>query len=106
MSLTALEPTDTNGNNININESRLEILNYDDNNNLKKSSLFKIKLFFKDYIELFKLVFKSIIPDLKSFKWWQALILIFFATFMVVFSVLVSLVYFLLNFEINFFKGF
>ncbi len=59
----------------------------EDNNN--KSALFKLNLFCKYYIKQLKLVFKSIIPDLKSFKWWQALILIFFAAFMVVFSVLV-----------------
>jgi len=59
----------------------------EDNNN--KSALFKLNLFCKYYIKLLKLVFKSIIPDLKSFKWWQAFILIFFAAFMVVFSVLV-----------------
>jgi hypothetical protein len=62
---------------------------HDDKKN-KKFGLLKINLFVKEYIKLFKLVLKSIIPDLKSFKWWQALILIIFATFMVVFSVLVK----------------
>lgn len=54
----------------------------------RKSPFFKINLFIKNYFKTLKLVFKSIIPDLKSFKWWQALILLLFATFMVVFSVL------------------
>lgn len=54
----------------------------------KKSHKFKLNLFIKNYIKILKLVFKSIIPDLRSFKWWQVLILIFFAIFMVVFSVL------------------
>ncbi len=74
----------------------LELINKDKNT---KSSLYKIILFFKNYIKLIKLVFESIIPDLKSFRWWQALILIFFATFMVVFSVLVMDYLFDLVFE-------
>jgi hypothetical protein len=55
----------------------------------RKSCSLKIKLFCKQYLRLLKLVFTSIIPDLKSFKYWQIAILILFATFNVVFSVLV-----------------
>jgi hypothetical protein len=87
MNTTSLELTDTIENKINLNKTSTEIINVD---NKKKSGLDKINLFCKNYIKLLKLVFKSIIPDLKSFKCWQALILILFATFMVVFSVLVS----------------
>jgi hypothetical protein len=75
-----------------MNRISLELINTiedDNNNNNNKSALFKLNLFFKYYMKILKLVFKSIIPDLKSFKWWQALILIFFGIFMVVFSVLV-----------------
>jgi hypothetical protein len=72
----------------NISSNSNEII-HDDKKN-EKFGLLKINLFVKEYIKLFKLVLKSIIPDLKSFKWWQALILIIFATFMVVFSVLVT----------------
>ncbi|CAF0941027.1 unnamed protein product [Rotaria sp. Silwood1] len=57
-------------------------------NENKKFRLFKLKLFFKHYIKHLKLVFQSIIPDLKSFNWWQALLLILFAVFNVVFSIL------------------
>jgi hypothetical protein len=55
-----------------------------------KSCLFKLKLFYTRYLKFLKLVFKSIIPDLKSFKCWQVIILILFATFNVVFSILVN----------------
>jgi nicotinamide mononucleotide transporter PnuC len=56
----------------------------------RKSCLFKLKIFYKRYLNFLKLVFKSIIPDLKSFKCWQVIILILFATFNVVFSILVN----------------
>lgn len=56
----------------------------------KKSRLYKIKQFLKRYIKYFKIVLKSIIPDLRSFKWWQVVLLLLFAAFNVVFSVLVS----------------
>jgi len=56
----------------------------------KKSCLFKLKIFYKRYLNFLKLVFKSILPDLKSFKCWQVIILILFATFNVVFSILVN----------------
>ena len=50
----------------------------------------KIGLFCERYKKLLILVFKSIGPDLKSFKWWQIVILSLFATFNVIFSVLVG----------------
>ena len=56
----------------------------------QKSCSFKLRLFYKRYINFLKHVFQSIIPDLKSFKYWQIVILILFATFNVVFSILVN----------------
>ncbi|CAF5061338.1 unnamed protein product, partial [Rotaria magnacalcarata] len=57
----------------------------------KHSRSSKIKHFIENYLNLLKLVFQSIKPDLISFKWWQVLLLVLFATFNVVFTVLVSL---------------
>ncbi|CAF3738630.1 unnamed protein product [Rotaria socialis] len=54
----------------------------------KHSRSYKIKRFIENYLNLLKLVFQSIIPDLISFKWWQVLLLALYATFSVVFSVL------------------
>ena len=59
-------------------------------NRWRNSPSMKMKLFIRRYRDLLILVFKSIWPDLKSFKCWQVCILILFATFSVVFSVLVS----------------
>lgn len=50
----------------------------------------KIQLFCQRYKRLLVLVFKSIGPDLKSFKCWQIIILSLFAAFNVIFSVLVG----------------
>ncbi|CAF2881616.1 unnamed protein product [Rotaria sp. Silwood2] len=104
MSSTSLELTDTN--NGDINQTQIENISIiktstvnldsseDDSTDStipkpnKEFRLLKLKLFFKRYIKLLKLVFQSIIPDLKSFNWWQTLILILFAAFNVVFSVL------------------
>ena len=65
--------------------------------NMKKNKggVWKIIGFFKNYFKLFKLVFQSIIPDLRSFKWWQGLLLLLFAAFVVVFTVLVIEMFFL-----------
>ena len=73
---------------------------------IKQSPLSKIKSFFKQYLKALKLVFKSIIPDLKSFKYWQIAILIIFATFNVVFSVLVRFYFDYLLHKKFLFKGF
>jgi hypothetical protein len=56
----------------------------------QKSLSSKLILFGKRYKKILQLVFKSVIPDLKSFKCWQVIILLLFAAFNVVFSVLVS----------------
>jgi hypothetical protein len=56
----------------------------------RKNSSSKFGLFIKYYIQQLKLVFKSIIPDLRSFKYWQIIVLILYATFNVVFSILVK----------------
>ncbi|CAF1464257.1 unnamed protein product [Adineta ricciae] len=53
-----------------------------------RNSSSNIKSFAQCYIQQLKLVFQSIIPDLKSFQTWQILILLLYATFNVVFSFL------------------
>ncbi|CAF0850271.1 unnamed protein product [Rotaria sp. Silwood1] len=52
----------------------------------KRSSI--LYLFIKRYIQQLKLVFQSIIPDLKDLKYWQIIIFTLFAAFNVVFSIL------------------
>ncbi|CAF3656435.1 unnamed protein product [Adineta steineri] len=79
-------PLNSNDNLSTITLSTNDISHISDRNT--KSCLFKLNLFIKRYIKFLKLVFKSILPDLKSFKCWQAIILILFATFNVVFSIL------------------
>jgi len=56
----------------------------------QKTCSIKMKDFVRNYLKICKLVLRSIVPDLRSFKWWQALILLLFAIFMVAFSVLVN----------------
>ncbi|CAF1264047.1 unnamed protein product [Rotaria sordida] len=56
--------------------------------NQEKQQSSILYLFIKRYIQQLKLVFQSIISDLKDFKYWQIIIFILFATFNVVFSIL------------------
>ncbi|CAF1009536.1 unnamed protein product [Rotaria sordida] len=94
MSTTTLELTDVNGNinhtpNENISMIKTSTVNLTSSeDDSTDNTILKTKSFFKRYIEHLKLVFQSIVPDLKSFNWWQALLLILFATFNVVFSIL------------------
>jgi hypothetical protein len=62
------------------------------NNTRTKTRLkqLKFKQFYKQYRALLILVCKSIVPDLRSFHYWQMCILILFATFNVIFSILVG----------------
>jgi hypothetical protein len=55
-----------------------------------KNTSSKLYLFLKHYIKQLKLVCQSIIPDFQSFKNWQIIILILYATFNVIFSILVN----------------
>ena len=61
------------------------------NNHRRVTRLKKFKRVAQRYKDLIILVLKSIVPDLKTFNWWQAVLLILFASFNVIFSVLVSL---------------
>ncbi|CAF0763666.1 unnamed protein product [Didymodactylos carnosus] len=47
-----------------------------------------LKNFCHEYCSILKLVIKSTIPDIKSFKLWQIILLLLFATFNVIFSIL------------------
>lgn len=49
-------------------------------------------IFIQHYTKQLKLVFQSIIPDLKDFKCWQIILFILFATFNAVFSILVIII--------------
>ena len=87
MSDTTLELTDTSG-----TESFLKP-NLSDNECIKtyqKKTSTKLYVFIKHYIKQVKLVFQSILPDLKSFKTWQLFILIIFTIFNLTFSILVN----------------
>jgi hypothetical protein len=67
----------------------------------------KLYLFIKRYLKQFQLIFQSILPDLKSFKYWQIIILILYATFNLTFSILViKLRNLILKFFCFVFKGF
>jgi hypothetical protein len=97
MSTVTLELTDTSANenltkkiptNSTSDDSEDESIESDIINRKNPSS--KFGLFIKYYIQQVKLVFKSIIPDLRSFKYWQIIVLILYATFNVVFSILVK----------------
>jgi len=97
MSTVTLELTDTSANenltkkiptNSTSDDSEDESIESDIINRKNPSS--KFDLFIKYYIQQVKLVFKSIIPDLRSFKYWQIIVLILYATFNVVFSILVK----------------
>ena len=98
MSTATSELTDTSGNDLFPKSTPIKNLTDNSENesfeiNVKKSKencLSKLYLFLKRYIKQLKLVFQSIIPDLKSFKKWQIIILILYATFNVVFSILVK----------------
>jgi hypothetical protein len=99
MSTATLELTDASGNEI---FTKPEIKNSISDNSEdesierihKENCLSKLYLFIKRYLKQLKHVFQSIIPDLKSFKYWQILVLILYATFSVVFSILVKNNYF------------
>jgi hypothetical protein len=98
MSNTTLELTDTSGNDILTNKNPTNSLSDDSEyesieSNIinKENTSSKLRLFIKNYIKQFILVFQSIIPDLKSFKWWQLIILIIYATFNAIFSILVNI---------------
>lgn len=95
MNTTSLELTENKNSSGNI--SVITIPAEDDNDiseKSKKSWLSRLIAFSKHYINFLKLVFKSIIPDLKSFKYWQVIILILYATFNVVFTILVNPLFF------------
>jgi len=101
MSNITLELTDTSGTDIPTNKNPTNSLSDDSEyesieTNIinKENTSSKLKLFIKNYIKQFILVFKSIISDLKSFKCWQLIILILYATFNVIFSILVTIFYF------------
>jgi len=98
MSNTTLELTDASGNEILTNKKPRNSLSDDSEDESIESTIInkentssKLYLFIKRYLKQLKLVFQSIIPDLKSFKYWQIIILILYATFNVVFSILVNI---------------
>ena len=57
----------------------------------------KIRLFLRRYFQQVNLVFQSILPDFRSFKFWQIIILILYATFNVTFTIVVSRSIFFFN---------
>lgn len=93
ISTTSLELSNANENNSSKSVSTINIYDTEDPNTIdpiqKESRSEKLKDFIKRYLSNLKVVFKSIIPDIRSFKWWQSILLLLFATFNVVFSVLV-----------------
>ena len=97
MSTATLELTDTSGNDAFTNKKILVSTSDDSENESiekfiinKENHASKLYLFIKLYIKQFKNVFQSILPDLKTFKYWQIIILILYATFNVTFSILVN----------------
>jgi len=92
MSNTTLELTDTSGNDIFTNKNSTNSLSDDsDDDSIESNFSSKLFLFIENYVKQLILVFQSIIPDLRSFEYWQILILILYATFNVVFSILVNI---------------
>lgn len=99
MSDITLELTDTSGTSVFTNNNKPQNSLSDDsdnesiesNVNTKGKFLTKFYLFIKNYFQQLKLVFQSIISDLKTFKTWQIIILILYATFNVIFSILVNI---------------
>ncbi len=90
MSNTTLELTDASGNEIITKQNSSSDESEEEIHVMKQETTSsKLYLFMKRYLKQFKLVFQSIIPDLKSFKYWQMFILILYATFNLIFSVLV-----------------
>jgi hypothetical protein len=93
MSNTTLELTDVSGNEIITKKTSLSDESEEESmeNHLvqQETTSSKLYLFIKRYLKQFKLIFQSIIPDLKSFQYWQIIILILYATFNLIFSVLV-----------------
>ena len=84
-----LKITDPNGNEFITNLSEE---NEEENPMIKRETTSgKLYLFIKRYFKQLRLVFQSIIPDLKSFKYWQIIILILYAIFNVTFSIVVKL---------------
>jgi hypothetical protein len=94
MSNTTLELTDVSGNEIITKKNSLSDESEEESmeNRLvqQETTSSKLYLFIKRYLKQFKLIFQSIIPDLKSFQYWQIIILILYATFNLIFSVLVN----------------
>ncbi|CAF2756548.1 unnamed protein product [Rotaria sp. Silwood2] len=95
MNTTKLELTKTNKNEIltkyiptnsTLDDSEEESIESNIVNGENQSSV--LYLFIKRYMQQLKLVFQSIIPDIKDFKYWQILIFTLFAAFNVVFSIL------------------
>ena len=97
MSTKILELSDVSRNETSIRSNLLENkLNNNKDESIETKSInkenhsSKFYLLSKQYLQQLKLVFRSIIPDLQSFKYWHIIILVFFAIFNVIFSILVS----------------
>jgi len=79
--------------NLELNECFLKSNPAENEVHINKTST-KLYVFLKRYLKQCQLVLKSIIPDLKSFKAWQLIVLVLYATFNMTFSILVNRIFY------------
>ena len=90
MSNVTLILTESSGNEIIQAKTSLSDESEEESMESQETTSSKLYLFIKRYLKQFKLVFQSILPDVKSFKYWQIFILIIYAAFNLTFSIIVN----------------